>query len=225
MKHADMSTMRREEVFHDGWSQSIDIHSVHVDDFFTACTAPENRLILKRLGSLSGQRVVDLGCGAGEASVYFAKMGAEVIATDLSKGMLKVATRLAEAHGVSIATRQCSADDTPFPAESFDIAYAANLLHHVEIEDALREANRVLKKGGVFVSWDPLAHNPIINVYRRLASSVRTEDEHPLSMSQLRLFRKHFSRVEYETTWLATLLVFMKFFLVDRIDPNKERYW
>ena len=80
----------------------------------------------------------------------------------------------------------------PFPDSTFDVVYAANLLHHVDIEETLIEAKRILKPDGVFVSWDPLAHNPVINIYRRLAMGVRTEDEHPLKMKEIAFFKKHF---------------------------------
>jgi ubiquinone/menaquinone biosynthesis C-methylase UbiE len=95
----------------------------------------------------------------------------------------------------------------------------------VNIESTLKEIQRVLKPGGTFVSWDPLAHNPVINIYRRLAFRVRTEDEHPLAMSDLKLFKKYFSSVEAQMTWFFTLWIFIKFFLIDGINPNKVRYW
>lgn len=95
----------------------------------------------------------------------------------------------------------------------------------MDIEQTLVEVHRVLRTGGVFVGWDPLAHNPAINVYRRIATDVRTEDEHPLTMSDLKLFRKYFSHFEYSTTWFFTLWILIKFYFIDGIDPNKERYW
>lgn len=221
--HADPT--RAEETFHDAWAGSIRVDDVMVDESFEACTAPENRLLLERLGDVRGRKVLELGCGAGEASVYLAKRGAIVTATDLSAGMLDVVERLAARHGVRIATKKAGSNDLGFPDGSFDIVYAANLLHHVEIRPTLAEAERVLKPGGLFVSWDPLAHNPLINLYRRIATEVRTRDEHPLRMSDLSLFRERFANVTAEGTWLFTLWIFVRFFLIERADPNRERYW
>ncbi len=216
---------KKEEKFHDEWADSIDIDQVMVDESFEACTAPENRLILKKLGHLKGKKVLEIGCGAGEASVYLAKKGADVIATDLSGGMLVVVRKLAKRHHVKLKTVRCPSDKLPFKDSSFDIVYAANLIHHVDHESTLLEAKRVLKKGGIFVSFDPLAHNPILNVYRRIATKVRTEDETPVKMSDLKLFRKLFSSVEYHATWLMSLWIFIRFYLVEHVHPNKERYW
>lgn len=219
------NTLQQEELFHESWAKSINAAEVLVDEFFEACTAPENRIILAKLGDLRGKKILELGCGAGEASVYFAKQGANVTATDLSAGMLRVVEKLAELHGVTVATKQNASDRLDFPDRSFDIVYASNLLHHVDIEPTLMEASRVLKPGGIFASWDPLAHNPVIKVYRRMAMKVRTAGEHPLAMGDLRIFRRYFSQVDYETTWLTTLWIFIKFYLIDRVHPNRERYW
>lgn len=79
----DNKILEKVENFHDDWAKSINIDEVMVDEFFEACTSPENRLILNRLGNLEGKKILELGCGAGEASVYFAKKGALVTATDI----------------------------------------------------------------------------------------------------------------------------------------------
>ena len=218
-------TQLQEESFHDSWAGSIKVDEVMVDEAFEACTAPENRIVLGRLGDLRGRKILELGCGAGEASVYFAKQGAEVTATDLSAGMLEVVQKVAAKHGVKVSIKQAVSSRLDFPDNSFDIVYAANLLHHVEIEPTLAEAARVLKPGGRFASWDPLAHNPLIKVYRLMATEVRTADEHPLRMSDLALFRKHFAGVTFETAWLFTLWIFLRFLVVERVHPNRERYW
>ncbi|GBE17269.1 putative methyltransferase YcgJ [bacterium BMS3Abin15] len=168
---------------------------------------------------------MELGCGAGEASVYFAKKGAEVIAVDISNGMLEVVRKLAKKNNVIVSTKQSSSDHIDFKDETFDIVYAANLLHHVDISSTLKEVSRVLKKGGALVSWDPIAHNPMINAYRKMATEVRTRDEHPIRMKQLELFSKYFSSIATETTWLFTLWIFVKFYFIDKIHPNEERYW
>ncbi len=218
-------TLTKEEIFHDGWANSIDVDRLMVDESFEACTAPENRLIMKKLGDVRGKNILELGCGAGEAAVYFAKKGARVTATDISNGMLEVVKKLARKHGVEVETRQSYSHTMPFADGTFDIVYAANLLHHVDIESTLKEARRVLKNGGVFVSWDPLEHNPLIKLYRRIATKVRTEDEHPIKTSDIKTFKRIFSTVETDATWFFPLLIFVKFFLVDRISPNSERYW
>src|SRR6266446_9166849 len=101
-KPAVRELLQRERSFHDRWAESIDVDGIRVSDYFEACTAPENRFILGHLGDVEGKMLLDLGCGAGENSVYFAQKGARCTATDYSPGMIEKALSLAEANHVKI---------------------------------------------------------------------------------------------------------------------------
>ncbi len=218
--------LENERNFHNEWASKVEIDEIAVEDFFEASTAPENRLILRYLGDLKGKKLLDLGCGLGESSVYFALKGAEVTACDISEGMLEITRKLSQKRNVNVKILQAFSDNLKALAdETYDIVYAGNLLHHVDIDKSLKEIVRVLKKNGKFVSWDPLAHNPLINIYRKIATEVRTEDEHPIRMEDIKLFKKYFKVVNYETTWFLSLWIFLKFYIIERVDPNKERYW
>lgn len=216
----------RETVFHDQWAASTDVSAILVDDFFEAPTALENRYILASMGSLRGKRLLDIGCGLGESSVYFAKQGARVTALDLSPGMVESAVRLSRFHKVEIEGAVSEGENLKADTGVYDFVYVANTIHHVASKEHLyREISRVLKPGGRFFSWDPLAYNPVINIYRRMATEVRTEDERPLEAGDLKLMAKYFGQIETRTFWILGLSLFLKYYLVDRIDPNKERYW
>ena len=170
--------------------------------------------------------IVLVGCGLGEASVYFALLGATVTASDLSPGMLDATCRLAQANGVGVRPHLAAVEDLQLPPDAqFDVIYAGNVLHHAEIDRALNHLKRHLAPEGVFVTWDPLAYNPAINVYRAMATAVRTPDEHPLKWRDLRRFRQHFGRVETRYFWFTTLLIFVLMATLQRRNPNKERFW
>lgn len=216
----------RERDFHDDWAASIDIDAVRVEESFTGSTSPEGAWIVRQLGDVSGLELLELGSGAGEGAVFFAKRGARVTATDLSPGMLEVVQRLAARHGTSVETVATSAEDlSAFPDARFDIVYCANLMHHVNIAKCVAEAHRVLKPGGRIAFWDPVEYNPVINVYRKMAMNVRTIDEHPIRVHDLRLVRSTFADVKLRFFWLTSLAIFLKFYLVDRIHPSSDRYW
>lgn len=217
--------LKREMNFHDRWAASINVDAINVDAVFEGATAPENRYILSRIGDVRGKYILDLGCGAGENSVYFARKGANCIAADYSPGMVQAALRLAETYDVSISGRIIDAMAIDFPEDTFDIVYAANLLHHVSAAACIREIYRVLKPGGMACIWDPLRHNPIINVYRRIAKGVRTLDERPLDIGIIHDFSTLFSKVEYDSFWLSTTWIFIRFYFFERVNPNRERYW
>lgn len=216
---------RKEAHFHDQWAQEVDVEQLLVDETFTAPTAVENQHILERFGNLTGLRVLDYGCGMAEGGVYLAKRGAQVVAMDVSPRMLEGAQRLAKFHGVEIQTRQVTSDRIPADAREFDRIYGNGVLHHVPLDTALPELARVLRPTGLACFLEPLPYNPIINVYRKLAKEVRTEDEKPISFAQIESFRDYFQRVTHQEFWLTSLAVFLKFYLWDRVDPNQERYW
>ena len=217
---------QKEAAFHDNWAESIRPEDVRVEDFYNSPTALENRYILGFLGDLTGRRVLDIGCGLGESSVMFAKRGANVTATDISPEMVAFAKHLASLHGCQIETAVGAAEDLDFGEGNFDIVYTANTIHHlVEKRAFLQSAARCLKPGGTFCSWDPIKYNPIINIYRRLASQVRTEDERPLGVKDVAIVKEHFANVSVKHFWFLTLALFIKYYLVDRSNPNRERYW
>ena len=218
--------LQAEEHFHDGWASAEDVFKIDVRRMNEACTAPEMRFIRRALGDVKGKTLLDIGSGLGEASVYFALEGADVTATDISQKMLDVAKQLAEKNGTTIKVHKSAAENLALPmGRQFDIVYAGNLFHHVDLDPTLTNIKRHLKPDGILVSWDPVAYNPVINVYRKKAMKVRTADEHPLTLGDVKTFRKHFDEVRTRWFWLTTLSIFLLMAFVQRRDPNRERYW
>lgn len=216
----------KERNFHDEWASSTELNEIRVNDFFETPTAMENQFILKQIGPLKGKKVLDVGCGLGESSVYFALQGAVVTASDISPEMVNLTKRLAEKHKVELETRVASAEELSENPDQFDVIYVANLLHHIEDKEVfLKNMHKCLKAGGVFCSWDPLKYNPIINIYRMIATDVRTEDEMPLGKKEVELIKGPFDECKVGYFWLSSLLLFIKYAVVDRKNPNKVRYW
>jgi 2-polyprenyl-3-methyl-5-hydroxy-6-metoxy-1,4-benzoquinol methylase len=223
---SDTLTHQREAAFHDAWAGSTAIDEVLVRECFEAPTALENSFILGRMGDLKGKRLLDVGCGLGESSVYFALHGAHVTMIDVSAGMIQAAGRLARRYGVEVVGIISSAEELNVPAETYDFVYIANTIHHVRDRDALfQKIRRALKPGGRFFSYDPIAYNPAINVYRQMATEVRTQAESPLTRADLELARRYFPNVRHRQFWILTLLLFGKYYAVDRVHPNRDRYW
>jgi SAM-dependent methyltransferase len=198
---------------------------VLVDETFTAITAQENQYIIERFGDVRGKSILDFGSGMAEGGIYWAKLGARVVAMDVSEGQLEMAKKLAAHHGVEIETRLVTGDTLPAASDEFDRIYGNGVLHHVPHDTAVPELARVLRPDGLGCFIEPLPYNPAINVYRKIATAVRTEDEQPLSMQDIERLGRSFDLVEHREFWFSTLLVFFKFLLWDRANPNKERYW
>jgi ubiquinone/menaquinone biosynthesis C-methylase UbiE len=94
---------------------------------------------------------VEFGCGTGYFTRAISGNAARVIATDLSPGMIEVASaKLGDLQNVSFRVEDSEA--TSFSSETFDTALMANMLHTVDDPvKALRECHRVLKKGGTLL--------------------------------------------------------------------------
>ena len=118
------------------------------------CSDRAAELVLAR----AREGVIDIGCGTG---YLLAKLAAEVpgfsgAGADISPRMLDVARgKLAGVPGVTLV--EATADDLPFPDESFGAAVCVMSFHHYpRPEAALGEAARVLASGGIYVIADPL---------------------------------------------------------------------
>jgi SAM-dependent methyltransferase len=104
-----------------------------------------------------GERVLDLGCGAGRHAFEALRRGASVVALDADAGELRGVAEMVAAMDAAgevppgAAARAVRGDATrmPFPDDAFDRVIAAEVLEHIPDDwQALREIARVLRPGG-----------------------------------------------------------------------------
>jgi cyclopropane fatty-acyl-phospholipid synthase-like methyltransferase len=118
----------------------------------------KNRILYEKAGILPSDLVLDAGCGIGGSSIWMAKQqGNQVTGITISGKQAEYARKHAKRHGVGESTRFEVADfcATPFADESFDVVWALeSSCHALNKADFLREAFRVLRKGGRLVVCD-----------------------------------------------------------------------
>jgi len=101
----------------------------------------------------AGATVVDLGCGAGRSHAYFNKTlpNAKWIGVDIEDSP-EVRDRAEETHSADVTFLEFDGINVPLPPESVDLIYSRQVLEHVRHPEAhLKDACRILKKGGLFI--------------------------------------------------------------------------
>jgi len=107
----------------------------------------ERPAIKQLLGDMNGARVLDLGCGSGTYSVWFAELGAQVVGLDLSPTMIALAQDRARKRSVQPDFRVADIREAlPVSTSEYDLVFTGTALHYVDsIDVVMKEAARVMK--------------------------------------------------------------------------------
>ena len=154
-------------------------------DFYTRVKADHLLGVSKRwLGDPATLKVLDVGCGVGQAGRCLAGKVGEFHGVDVS------APEVDRARTNDPAGHYAVYDGTtlPYPDGTFDIAFAACVMHHVRPADwpaFVAEMKRVVRPGGAVVIYE---HNPF-NPLTRLAVSRCAFDHDAVLLSRRRVCR------------------------------------
>ena len=108
-----------------------------------------NKAVVKeRFTSLSGEKVLDLGCGYGYYTDYLRSIGGDVIGVDGSPAMIEIAKEKYPESAFAVAD---ITGKRPFEDEEFDIVFCNQVLMDIDpVGPVFTECRRVLKPGGIF---------------------------------------------------------------------------
>jgi ubiquinone/menaquinone biosynthesis C-methylase UbiE len=163
-----------------------------------------------------GRRALELGCGTGVFLSRVAPSGAEIRGLDLSEDLLaKARARLAACPNVSLD--QGNAEAMPYPDAHFDAVYGSSVLHHLDLDQALREAHRVLKPGGRAVFAEPNILNPQVAVMFHLRLTKEYFGVSPDEMA----FSRFRARASFERNGFSEIQVDP----FDFLHPATPRAW
>ena len=122
----------------------------------------------------------------------------------------------------NISFEVADAHELPFSDGEFDLIFARGVLHHLDLQVGIPEIKRVLSNEGRVVFGEPLAGNPLIQIYRFLTPNMRTPDERPLSAKDIRLVRDSFKGVTIKyygfLSIFAAILVNRPSVLAEKLD-------
>ncbi|MDD7967638.1 class I SAM-dependent methyltransferase [Actinomycetospora lemnae] len=140
-------------LYHDWESDSYDEKwSISFDERCTTFAVDRFRAVAGDAGPFD--HALELGCGTGFFLLNLMQGGIarRGTVTDLSPGMVEVATRNAADLGLDVEGRVADAETIPVPDASVDLVVGHAVLHHIpDLDQAFREILRVLKPGGRFV--------------------------------------------------------------------------
>ncbi len=99
-----------------------------------------------------GERILEIGVGAGTDHLQWARAGALCYGVDLTDAAIETTRAHLALHGFSSDLRRIDAETLPFADGAFDLVWSWGVIHHAEHpERIIGEIRRVLRPGGVFL--------------------------------------------------------------------------
>jgi len=204
---SDFDRIKREKVFHDEQAQnrrhafSSPENYLFTDEQYLSHESWVRAAVFK-LGTLKGQRILDLGCGHGMASVLFARQGALVTSLDVSTGYLAETKNRASANGLQLNVLAACAELLPFADNSFDLVWGNAILHHLNLDFATNEILRVLVPKGKAIFCEPVSFSFLTRCIRDFmvlrSRKKHTRDEESLTWETLLHLKNSFPGLTWE---------------------------
>jgi SAM-dependent methyltransferase len=132
---------------YDRWHERL----FNADPEHEDASSPWYTLVREQIGTVAGQRILEVACGRGGFVRELARSGAHVTGCDFSLAALRIGKEKLRAlgNGTSAELIQGDAQVLPFADESFDVVVSCETIEHVpDAQKALRELWRVARPGG-----------------------------------------------------------------------------
>jgi 2-polyprenyl-6-hydroxyphenyl methylase/3-demethylubiquinone-9 3-methyltransferase len=107
----------------------------------------------KRLDSLAGLRMLDIGCGGGLLSEPLARLGATMVGADPAVPNIEAAKLHAAQGGLTIDYRATTAEALADAGERFDVVLAMEVVEHVaDLNLFVQRCAEMVKPGGLMMA-------------------------------------------------------------------------
>lgn len=166
-----------------------DYHDTHGDFLgaadFVWCPEGVREEEVRFLGEVAGQSILEVGAGSAPCARWLKANKADVVALDISEGMLRHARENNVKTGIDVPLVQASADQLPFRSDSFDAACSAfgAVPFVADVREVFSEVARVLKPGS---SWVFAVNHPMRWIF--------PDDPGPLGLT---VTQSYFDRTPY----------------------------
>ena len=201
---------KREKNFHNKLHLSEELERKSQVKFYKALYGLYSDFLNILKNETKTKDVLDFGCGSGNFTEKVINFNPKkIVAVDISEEAIKKAKNNPGLNRKNIEYRVENCEDLSLNSDSFDIAYGSGILHHLNLNKSLYELKRILKKDGKIIFIEPMATNPIINLYRKFTPNARTSDEHPFRLSDIEHIKSLFVNVEVKYYGFLTLVCFL----------------
>jgi SAM-dependent methyltransferase len=153
---------------------------------------------------LRGRSVMEIGCGPGASTFYFASRGAEVIGVDISAKAIDDMNDFCNSNGIKNVRGICANVLDLSKVEPVDFVFGSMILHHIEPFDSfVEELRRILKPGGKAFFYENSAASRTLVWFRQnvvgnwWVPKHGDPDEFPLTPQEVDKLRRTF-RVEVQ---------------------------
>ena len=180
------------------------------------------------VNNISGKKVLDYGCGDGWFSFEMGKKSAEIWGIDISDELIKRAIAKKNNSNIFVQFMVMPCEKLCFQDNFFDIIVGSAILHHIDIEIALKEIKRVLKISGHAYFIEPMNENLILKIWRLITPWRRSPTEKALVWGDILLIKRIFPKSKFRFFLLLSIftsglmLFFPKNYLLFRICNSLE---
>ena len=193
----DIERIAREREFHNQRFADDSQRETRVGRFYAAIRYGFDLYRTRVTEEARSRRVLEYGCGTGSLAFSLSEEAGRVIGIDISDVAIEQARRAARLRGMkNVEFVVNNAEAMNLPDKHVDVVVGSGIVHHLDIPKSMSEVRRVLSPGGIAIFAEPLAHNPVLNWYRNRTPELRSADEHPLTVADLRAMARGFSTVK-----------------------------
>lgn len=147
-----------EKIIKNWWNNASSYYQntfdIPVDDIYYGPFCPtEKELKIINVGKIKNKKVLELGCGGGQCSIFLSKNGAICSGIDISEKQIQYAIKLTEKNDVKIDYYVGSGENlSQFKDNEFDIVLSVFAMQYINnLDKCFSEVSRILKKDGRFI--------------------------------------------------------------------------
>lgn len=165
-------------------------------------------------------KILDVGSGFGDLTVYLSLKGYDVIGLDIAETSKSAGENLSKKFNANCSFVAESIEKTQFPDNYFDFIIGFGSFHHfIKYNGGSKELKRIMKKGAVGFFADPFHENPCYRLFHNKKQMIKFGDE---IMTRTKII-KYFADFKVEIIPVDWFVMFDKLFLYI-LGSNREKH-